>query len=199
VVVPDRADRTYLYQEQRMTGKEIRATIVPDEFKPARYKGKRCLLASRTVEYGELGQVKLVFVEEFNKRDQPTRQYALMRTDSQYDDVLVYRAHKLRWKIEEGYREMRQHHGLSNFHSRNWNAIYGHIAFTFLSLLLTIAIRRFNRRIAAQTLGWVKKHYLNVVVEIQVQADRLIVRFSPGFLQQFGLFQLVPDIGYVDW
>lgn len=199
VVVPDRTDRTYLYQGQQITGQEIRATLASEEFKPAQYKGKRCFLASRTVEYGELGQVKLVFVEEFNKKDQPTRRYALMCTDSQYNDQLVYRAHKLRWKIEEGYREMRQHHGFSNFHSRNWNAIYGHIAFTFLSLLLTVAIRRFNQRIAAQTLGWVKEHYLNAVVELQVQADRLVVRFSPGFLQQFGLFQLASDIGYVDW
>lgn len=199
VVVPDRADRTYSYQGQQMTGKEIRATIAPDEFQPARYKRKRCLLASRLVEYGEVGQVKLVFVEEFNKKDQPTRRYALLCTDPAYDDELVYRAHKLRWKIEEGYREMRQHHGLGNFHSRNWNAIYGHIAFTFLSLLLTIAIRRFNQRIATQTLGWIKKHYLNAVVELQVQADCLIICFNPGFLQQFGLFQLVPNISYVDW
>jgi hypothetical protein len=199
VVVPDRADRTYSYQGQQMTGKEIRATIAPDEFQPAHYKRKRCLLASRLVGYGEVGQVKLVFVEEFNKKDQPTRRYALLCTDSAYDNELVYRAHKLRWKIEEGYREMRQHHGLSNFHSRNWNAIYGHIAFTFLSLLLTIAIRRFNQRIATQTLGWVKQYYLNAVVELQVRADRLIIRFNPGFLQQFGLFQLVPNISYVDW
>ena len=199
VVVPDRADRTYSYQGQQMTGQEIRATLTPEEFQPARYKRKRCLLASRVVEYGEVGQVKLVFVEEFNKKDQPTRRYALLCTDPAYDDQLVYRAHKLRWKIEEGYREMRQHHGLGNFHSRNWNAIYGHITFTFLSLLLTMAIRRFNQRIATQTLGWVKLHYLNAVVELRVQADRLIICFNPGFLQRFGLFQLVPTIGYVNW
>jgi hypothetical protein len=48
-------------------------------------------------------------------------------------------------------------------------------------------------------LGWVKEHYLNAVVELQEVADALIVRFSQGFLQQFGLFQLVPGIGYVDW
>ena len=199
LVVPDRADRSYSYQGQQMTSKEIRETITPDEFQPARYKRKRCLLASRVVEYGNVGQVKLVFVEEFNKKDQPTRRYALLCTDPAYADELVYRAHKLRWKIEEGYREMRQHHGLSFFHSRNWNAIYGHIAFTFLSLLLTTAIRCFNQRIATQTLGWVQQHYLNAVVELQVQTGRLIIRFNPGFLRQFGLFQLVPNIGYVDW
>jgi len=66
-------------------------------------------------------------------------------------------------------------------------------------LLLTTAIRRFNQRIATQTLGWVKEHYLNAVVELQEVADALIVRFSQGFLQQFGLFQLIPGIGYVDW
>jgi len=77
--------------------------------------------------------------------------------------------------------------------------LYGHLTFTFLSLLLTTAIRRFNQRIATQTLGWVKKRYLNAVVELQEVADALIVRFSQGFLQQFGLFQLVPGIGYVDW
>ena len=171
----------------------------PDDFEPAAYKGKKCRLASRIVEHEELGRVKLVFVEEFNKKDQPTRCYGLMCTDPHYPDELVYRAHKLRWKIEEGYREMRQHHGFGAFHSRHWNAIYGHLTFAFLSLLLTTAIRRFNERIATQTLGWVKEHYLNAVVELQEVADTLIVRFSQGFLQQFGLFQLVPEIGYVDW
>lgn len=199
VVVPDRADRHYFYQEQEMTGEQIRATLSADDFKPAAYKGKKCRLASRIVEHEELGRVKLVFVEEFNQKDQPTRCYGLMCTDPDYPDELVYRAHKLRWKIEEGYREMRQHHGFGAFHSRDWNAIYGHLTFVFLSLLLTVAICRFNQRIATQTLGWVKEHYLNAVVELQEMADALIVRFSQGFLQQFGLFQLVPGIGYVDW
>jgi hypothetical protein len=199
VVVPDRADRRYRYQGQQMTGTQIRATLSPNDFESAAYQGKKCRLASRIVEHEELGRVKLVFVEEFNKKDQPTRCYGLMCTDPDYPDELVYRAHKLRWKIEEGYREMRQHHGFEAFHSRHWNAIYGHLTFTFLSLLLTTAIRRFNQRIATQTLGWVKEHYLNAMVELQEVADALIVRFSHGFLQQFGLFQLVPGIGYVDW
>jgi hypothetical protein len=199
VVVPDRADRSYFYQDQKMTGAQIRDTLSPDDFKPATYKGKKCRLASRVVEYEELGQVKLVFVEEFNQKNQPTRRYGLMCTDPDYSDELVYRAHKLRWKIEEGYREMRQNHGFGAFHSRNWNVIYGHLTFVFLSLLLTIAIRRFNKRIATQTLGWVKKHYLNAVVELQEVADTLVVLFSQGFLQQFGLFQLVSEIGYVNW
>jgi len=47
-----------------------------------------------------------------------------MCTDPDCPDELVYRAHKLRWKIEEGYREMRQRHGFGAFHSRDWNAIY---------------------------------------------------------------------------
>jgi hypothetical protein len=199
VVVPDRADRHYLYEGQWMTGDQIRATLTPDDFKPAAYKGKKCRLASRIAEHEELGRVKLVFVEEFNKKDQPTRCYGLICTDPDYPDELVYRAHKLRWKIEEGYREMRQNHGFGAFHSRDWNAIYGHLIFVFLSLLLTIAVRRFNQRITTQTLGWVKEHYLNAVVELQEVADTLILRFSQGFLQQFGLFQLVPGIGYVDW
>jgi hypothetical protein len=199
VVVPDRADRHYRYQGQQMTGDQIRATLSPDDFEPAAYKGKQCRLASRIVEHEELGRVKLLFVEEFNKKDQPTRCYGLLCTDPDYPDELVYHAHKLRWKIEEGYREMRQHHGFGAFHSRDWHALYGHLTFAFLSLLLTTAIRRFNQRIATQTLGWVKEHYLNAVVELQEVADTLIVRFSQGFLQQFGLFQLVPEIGYVDW
>ena len=199
VVVPDRADRSYAYQGQQMTGAQIRATLSPDDFKPATYRGKKCRLASCVVEHDGLGQVRLVFVEEFNKKDQPTRCYGLVCTDPDYPDDLVYRAHKLRWKIEAGYREMRRNHGFGAFHSRNWNVIYGHLTFAFLSLLLTTAIRRFNQRIATQTLGWVKENYLNAVVELREQADALIVRFSQGFLQQFGLFQLVPGIGSVDW
>jgi len=199
VVVPDRADRSYVYQGQRMTGAQIRATLSPQDFKLATYRGKKCRLASRIVEHDSLGQVKLVFVEEFNKKDQPTRCYGLLCTDPDYADELVYRAHKLRWRIEEGYREMRQNHGFGAFHSRNWNAIYGHLTFVFLSLLLTIALQRFTAGLAGQTLGWVKERYLNAVVELREEVEALIVCFSRGFLQQFGLFQLVPRIGYVDW
>jgi hypothetical protein len=123
----------------------------------------------------------------------------LLCTDPDYPDELVYRAHKLRWKIEEGYREMRQQHGFGAFHGQNWNALYGHLTFVFLSLLFTITIRRWNRNLADQTLGWVKHNYLNALVELEQEADRLVVRFSQGFLQQFGLFQLIPTIGYVDW
>ena len=104
VVVPDRADRYYQYQGQRMTGAEIRAILSPSDFRPAAYRGKKRRLASRVVEHEKLGRIKLVFVEEFNKKDQPTRRYGLMCTDPDYADELVYRAHKLRWKIEEGYR-----------------------------------------------------------------------------------------------
>ncbi|MBU1878838.1 MAG: transposase, partial [Chloroflexi bacterium] len=199
VVVPDRVDRHYGYQGQQMTGAAIRATIPLAEFQPALYKGKQCRLAARNVEHATLGSVKLVFVEEFNHQGQPTRCYALLCTDPDYPDELVYRAHKLRWKIEEGYREMRQNHGFGAFHSRNWNAIYGHLTFVFLSLLLTGAIRRFNTRIASQTLGWIKKHYLNAVVELREETEALVILFSQGFLQRFGLFQLAPGVDYVNW
>ena len=199
VVVPDRADRYYSYRGQRMTGAEIRATLSPQDFRPAVYRGKKCRLTSRVVEHEELGRIKLVFVEEFNKKGQPTRRYGLVCTDPDYPDELVYRAHKLRWKIEEGYREMRQNHGFGAFHSRNWNAIYGHFTFVFLSLLLTIAVRCFTEGLADRTLGWIKEHYLNAVVELRETEDALVVLFSRGFLRRFGLFQLVPGIGYVDW
>ncbi len=199
VVVPDRADRTYTYQGERVSGQQIRDTLSPDEFKPAKYGGKKCRLASRVVQHDQLGQVKLLFVEEFNKKDQPPRNYALLCTDPEYADELVYRAHKLRWKIEEGYREMRQNHGFGAFHGRNWNAIYGHLCFVFLSLLFSITIRRFNQKLADKTLGWIKENYLNALIELHQEAGRLVIRFSRGFLQQFGLFQFPPAFGYDDW
>ena len=199
VVVPDRADRSYIYQGQQMSGQQIRDTLSPGEFKAAKYRGKKCQLASRLVMHDQLGQVKLVFVEEFNKKDQPPRTYILLCTDPVYPDKSVYRAHKLRWKIEEGYREMRQNHGFGAFHGRNWNAIYGHLTFVFLSLLFTITIRRFSKDLTDKTLGWVKQNYLNALVELEQEVEHLVVRFNQGFLQQFGLFQLIPGIGYVDW
>lgn len=199
VVVPDRADRSYTYQGQSMSGQAIRDTLAPTEFKPAHYRGKKCQMASCRVQHDQLGEVKLLFVQELNQKNQPPRLYILLCTDPDYPDELVYRAHKLRWKIEEGYREMRQQHGFGAFHGRNWNALYGHLTFVFLSLLFTITIRRWNRNLADQTLGWVKHNYLNALVELEQEADRLVVRFSQGFLQQFGLFQLIPTIGYVDW
>jgi hypothetical protein len=199
VVVPDRVDRNYIYQGQPMSGQQIRDTLSSDEFKPAKYRGKKGQLASRLVRHDQLGQVKLVFVAEFNQKGQPPRTYILLCTDPDYPDELVDRTHKLRWKIEEGYREMRQNHAFGAFHGRNWNAIYGHLTFVFLSLLFTITIRRFSKNLADKTLGWVKENYLNALVELEQAVGGLLVRFSQGFLQQFGLFQLIPRIGYVDW
>ena len=199
VVVPDRTDRTYTYQGHRLSGVQIQDTLSPTDFKPARYGGKKCRLAARIVAHDQLGPVKLVFVQEDNKQGQSPRHYILLCTDLHYAADLVYRAHKLRWKIEVGYREMRQQHGFGAFHGRNWNAIYGHLTFVFLSLLFTGTMRRLNQKLSGQTLGWIKENYLNALIELHHQAGRLVIRFSRGFLQRFGLFQLssglAPDDG----
>jgi hypothetical protein len=74
-----------------------------------------------------LGRIKLVFVQEYTRQGKLAQAYALMCTDRRYANAQVCRAYKLRWRIEEIYREARQNHALEAFHGRHFNAIYAHV------------------------------------------------------------------------
>ena len=110
-----------------------------------------------------------------------------MCTDRRYANAQVYRAYKLRWRIEEIYREARQNHALEAFHGRNLNAIYGHVFFSFLSHMCLVVTRLLSPKLQAMTLGQVMDKVFKALVELVSTSQGVTVRFTDEFLERFGL------------
>jgi len=188
VVIKAKRNIQYLYQEEWLTTEEIRPRLQASDYQDYSFKdGETTRMASVKVEQKGLGRIKLVFVEEINRQGKVSQRYALMCTDVHYADADVYRAHKLRWRIEEFYRGVRQDHGFEEFHSRNWNAIFGHITLSCVSFLALAVTKYLNPKLKDQTLGWIKDNYFNVLVELRPVAGEVQVCFTERFLTKYGL------------
>jgi hypothetical protein len=185
VIIKAKANIPYLYQGQEMTIEELKKQVTA--YRRAPGGEKRVKFASLKVIQPGLGQVKLVFVQEFNRKGKLTQEYVLMCTDPRYANDKVWRAHKLRWRIEEIYREVRQNHGFEEFHCRNFNAIYGHVALSFLSHLCLTVTRLMTPKLRSLTLGEIKNQVFNALVELVSTADEVIVCFTKEFLEHYGL------------
>ena len=88
---------------------------------------------------------------------------------------------------EEIYREVRQNHGFEEFHCRNFNAIYGHVALSFLSHLCLTVTRLMTPKLRSLTLGKIKHKVFNALVELVSTADQMTVCFTDEFLERYGL------------
>ncbi|MEK7786502.1 MAG: transposase, partial [Chloroflexota bacterium] len=188
VIIKAKRNIPYTYQGQAQTIDQLWAHLPAKRFQTRRVRGQVVKLASLQVGHGELGRVKLVFVKEVGRHHRILQRYVLMCTDPTYGNARVYRAHKLRWKIEECYRETRQHHGLDLYHARNFNANFGHIALSFLSYLCVVATRLLTPKLRHKTLGQVKHLVFDALVELDAKrGNALIVKFSTRFRQEIGL------------
>ncbi len=192
VVTKAKSNRTYTAEGQTKTWKEWASTV--KTYQRCMVLGKDVNLARLKVQDPDLGKVQLVFVQEIHKY-KPNGQwveeigqcYALLCTDPKYKPQKVFQAYKLRWKIEEFYREVRQHHGLTRFHSRNADAIHGHLIFTFISYICVALARLWSRKLKDKTLGWIKKHLFRAVVKLKRQGEHLLIGFDPDWMAEFGL------------
>jgi hypothetical protein len=99
----------------------------------------------------------------------------------------IDRAYKLRWRIEEIYREARQNHALEAFHGRNFNAICGHVFLSFLSHTSLVVTRLLSVKLRDMTLGQIMDKVFRGLVELVNTAEGIIVRFTAAFLQCYGL------------
>lgn len=189
VIIKAKRNIPYTYQGQAQTIDQLWAHLPAKRFQTRRVRGQVVKLASLQVGHGELGRVKLVFVKEVGRHHRILQRYVLMCTDPTYGNARVYRAHKLRWKIEECYRETRQHHGLDLYHARNFNANFGHVALSFLSYLCVVVTRLLTPKLRHKTLGQVKHLVFDALVELDAKrgGNALIVKFSPRFRQEIGL------------
>lgn len=185
VVIKAKANISYLYQGQEMTIEQLQEQV--KGYRRASGGEQRVKFASLKVIQPGLGRVRLVFVQEFNRGGKLTQEYVLMCTDPRYANHKVWRAHKLRWRIEEIYREVRQNHGFEEFHCRNFNAIYGHVALSFLSHLCLTVTRLMTPKLRSLTLGGIKHKVFNALVELVSDADQMTVCFTEEFLERYGL------------
>lgn len=192
VVIKAKADRIYSVKEQSGTWKQWEEEIR----KYDRYivRGQSVNLAQLKVTDSELGPVQLVFVQEIHihcrkgeKIEKIGQCYALMCTDPKWKPDKVFQAYKLRWKIEEFYREVRQNHGLDKFHGRNKAAIHSHIVFAFLSYICVTLCRLWNAPLKDKTLGWIKRYLFRAIVKLKHQGKQIIVCFDPEWIDLYGL------------
>lgn len=197
VVVPAKADRLYTAKGQTKTWKEWDCAV--QNASRISVLGRAMLVRRLRVEDVDLGWVQLLFVQDIDIRkykgedvEKIGKTYCLLCTDPNWAGDKVVQAYKLRWKIEEFYREVRQNHGLTRFHGRNADAIHGHIVFAFISYICVTLARLWHPPFKEKTLGWIKHHFFEAIVIIQHELDSILVGFSPHWIDQYAL----PDFAY---
>jgi hypothetical protein len=188
VIIPAKAGFNYTYQDQTYDLPELWDLWQPQDFESLTCRGKPYRLLSRRVGMKDVGVVQMVFVEEPNRSDQVIRRFVLMCTDLHFAPLDVLRAYKLRWYIEVCYRECKQNHGLTQFHARTWEVIYGQIMMSFLAYICLSLTRLLTARLRDRTLGWIKRHYFNSLVTLSTSPDgEIVIELSPTLLDLYGL------------
>ncbi len=187
VVIKTKKNMLYLHGGEKMIPEDIKKTIPREDY--AYHEKENVRLASRVVSQTGIDneKIKLVFVEELNTKGKVTQSYSLMCTDSDCENIKVFHIHKKRWKIEVFYRTAKQCLCLGAFHMRNFNGIYGHVFFVFLTSIIFTLLYLFNPKIVDKTFGWIKREYLRTLVKIKKVKNKICVKFMNSFLQSFGL------------
>jgi hypothetical protein len=187
VVTKAKRDIPYTYHGQTYTSDQLWRLIPARRFCRQRIRGQWVKLTALRVWQEGLGQIKLVLVKELGAHNKILQQYVLVCTDVTFHNDQVYRAYKLRWKIEECYREVKQHHGLELYHARDFNANFGHVALSFLSYLCLEVTRLLTPKLRDKTLGQVKHLVFDALVELEQGDHGCIVKFSSRFRRELGL------------
>ncbi len=188
VVIPAKAGFNYTYDGQTYNLPDLWNLWPPQDFKDVTHRSRSYRLLSRQVSMKDVGVVQMVFVEELNRKGQVVHRFVLMCTDLHFSPFNVLLAYKLRWFIEVCYRECKQNHGLSHFHTRTWETIYGHILLSFLAYICLSLTRLLTTSLRDHTLGWIKRHYFNSLVRLSIlPCGETIIELSPTLLDDYGL------------
>lgn len=187
VILQTKRDQTYTYRGRAYAPEALGQQIPAQAFKRQQVNGRWVKLARRRVQHAELGHVQLVFVKELGRHNKIVRTFSLMCTDPGFRPQDVYRAYKWRWKIEEGYRELRQNHGLADYHARNFNENFGHVTLSFISYLCLLVTRLLATQLRDKTLGHVKRVLFDALITIEQVGEELVIRFNHQFWQHVGL------------
>jgi hypothetical protein len=187
VVTKAKRDIPYTYHGQTYTIDHLWRLIPAKRFRRQCVRGQWVKLTALHVWQDGLGHIKLVLVKELGAHNKILQRYVLMCTDVTFRNDQVYRAYKLRWKIEECYREVKQQHGLELYHARDFNTNFGHVALSFLSYLCLVVTRLLTPKLRDKTLGQVKHLVFDALVELEQSHNGFIVKFSSRFRRQVGL------------
>ena len=192
IVLPAKANRKYTAKGHAKTWQEWAKTVT--EATRIAYQGRDISVRRLKVHDPDLGAVQLVFAQDIEKHKRNGKQvevlgkvYCLLCTDPQWAPDKVVRAYKLRWKIEEFYREVRQNHGLTRFHGRHEHARHGHLVCAFISYICVALTRLWYPPLKAMTLGTIKRQFFQAIVVLELRDDILEVAFPPYWIDVFGL------------
>jgi len=194
VIIKAKAGFTYTYQGQAYDLPDLWPLLNDDAFKPYDYRGHTYHLASLTVALKDLGLVKLVFVRQPFRRRQGTLAFVLMCTDLDYPLLSVLQVHLLRWRIEVCYREVKQNHAFGLFHSQTMSTNYGQTMLSLVAYLFLMLLKLTVPPLAHHSYGWIKTHYLNVIVHFVSSGDPQ----DPDYVLQFPGW-LIDDYGLPLW
>jgi hypothetical protein len=188
VVIPAKAGFNYTYNDQIYDLSALWDMWCPQDFKAVTCRSKPYRLLSRQVSVKDVGIVQMVFVEQLNPKGEVVHRFVLMCTDLHFSPLNVLLVYKLRWFIEVCYRECKQNHGLSHFHARTWETIYGQILLSFLAYICLSLTRLLTTSLRDRTLGWIKRHYFNSLVRLSIlPGGETVIELSPTLLDHYGL------------
>jgi len=193
VVVPAKEGFHYHYQGQDYELPALWALWPPQDFADVTWQGQAYRLLARPVQVNGLGPVQLVFVEILHRHGTVVRRVAVLCTDRRWAPLDVWKAYKLRWKIEVCYRECKQNHGFGQFHARTFETIYGQLVLSLLAYLCVSLTRLLTKPLQDRTLGWVKDHYFNSLVNVVVlETGETVIELSGSLWDDYGL----PDFAH---
>jgi len=189
VIIPAKKGFNYFVDGTAYALSAMWSLLAEDEFQTVRQAGRAYQVASRQASLNGLGEVQLVFVRQLSRRHQHVlRSFVLVCTDVQFEPAAALRAYLLRWKIEVGYREVKQNHAFGRTLSTSLEVVYGQLVLSFLAYTCLSVTRLLTARLQDKTLGWIKRHYFNAIVELHIAADgRPTVLFPPWLLDEYGL------------
>lgn len=192
IVLPAKTNREYTVRGVSKTWQEWEE--VTTDARRVSVLGRQMLVRQLKVHDPDLGHSQLIFIQDIDHKkhhgqlvESLGRVYCLFCTDPKWAPDKVVQVYKLRWKIEEFYREVRQNHGLTRFHCRDEHAIHGHLVFAFISYICVALTRLWHPPLKEMTLGAIKRQFFQAIVELEPTDDSLHVAFPPDWVDNLGL------------
>lgn len=199
VVIKAKEGFTYTYKGVEQGLAALWAHVPAVAFTPVSYRGHTYQIAPLQVDLKGVGAVKLVFVRQRVRARGGWLESVIMCSDvrAAADDIL--RWYLLRWRIEVCYREVKQHHGFGAFHAQTHTINYGQTMLSLVAYLFVSLMRLLVPALHKRTLGWIRDHYLNVIVRLVIDDHRYVIELPGWLLDDYGLppwetFRLPPPL-----
>ena len=154
-------------------------------FKPGKDPDRKVATAKVQLKHSGI-TVKLVLIQEFDKRRRLKAQFILVCTDVKFSTRKIIEAYKLRWYIEVFYRGAKQRFALTQFHTRSFTKIHCHTSIVFLAYLLVAQLKLCHSTLKELTFGEIIDQFLNSLVTIEIKCGAIHVSLDPHFVITFG-------------